>query len=730
VVAYEMLVGRPPFTGRSPTAVLHKQVYEPPPAPAALNPDLPPGLGPVLLEVLAKGRQERFQRAGAFAAELRRALLAESQAREREAQLAALYDRLQAAAAEEDWGELLALGGQIRALDASYRDVPELIERARAQMRRPSRRPVPAWGWWAAAGGAILAVLLGLGVALGPRLFGTGSGPTEALTLEPGITWTRPADGMVMVYVPGGTFQMGSDESDTGVHEDEFPRHSVTLGGFWIDQTEVTNAQYGQCVEAGACQAPTTCDWGEPTYRDASKQDHPVVCVDWFGAAAYCEWVGARLPTEAEWEYAARGLQGFIYPWGDDFECSRGNFDDETELDDYVVPGGEGCDGYERTAPVGSFPTGTSWCNAMDMAGNVWEWVADWYSGYPSEAQTNPVGPTAGGRKVVRGGGWLKDPENVRAANRDRYTPDHRSDDVGFRCVGQPGEVSTAAPTEAPTEPPTEEPTLEPGITGTRSADGMVMVHVPGGTFQMGSDASDTGAYEDEFPQHSVTLDEFWIDQTEVTNAQFAAFLNEQGNQTEGGATWLELESVDCLIEQIDGEYRSKSGYADHPVIEVSWYGAVAYCAWAEARLPTEAEWEYAARGLQGFIYPWGDDFECSRGNFDDETEIDDYVVPGGEGCDGYERTAPVGSFPGGASWCNALDMAGNVHEWVADWYGGYPSEAQTNPVGPTAGDRKVLRGGGWYYDQRYVRAANRKYYAPNGRYGHVGFRCVGQPGE
>jgi serine/threonine-protein kinase len=258
----------------------------------------------------------------------------------------------------------------------------------------------------------------------------------------------------------------------------------------------------------------------------------------------------------------------------------------------------------------------------------------------------------------------------------------------------------------------------------------MVMVHVPGGTFQMGSDESDLDAWDDQFPQHSVTLDGFWIDQTEVTNAQFATFLSNQGNQAEGGLTWLDQEDEDCLIEQSGGEFRPKGGYGDHPVTQVSWHGAEAYCEWVGARLPTEAEWEYAARGSGGLIYPWGDDFDCSRGNFDDETSWDVHVA-GYEGCDGYERTAPVGSFPTGMSWCNALDMAGNVWEWVADWYGGYPSEAQTNPAGPPDGDGKVLRGGGWTGHSLWVRAAYRgRNTAPDPRSFDAGFRCADQPGE
>jgi len=422
VVAYEMLVGRPPFAGRSPTAVLYKHIHEPPPAPTVLNADLPAGLEPILLQALAKERGARFQQAGAFAAELRRTALAERRAREREVELAQLYERLQAAVTEEDWAGVLALGGQICTLVPDYRDVAQLMAQAREQLRRPKRRPVPAGARRAVVGGAILVLLLGLGIPLALGVFrarplptgaptqqptevpaavsGAPAGqptavsaaalatapteppaemptqaPTEELskepTLPPGVTWTRPADGMVMVHVPAGTFQMGSSESDPNAEGDEFPQHSVTLDALWIDRTEVTNAQYRRCVEAGACQAPTKCDWGSPNYGEDKKANHPVLCVDWHGAAAYCEWAGGRLPTEAEWEYAARGPDSFIYPWGNDLP--------DATLLNYAENVGD-------TSQVGSYSDGASWCGALDMAGNLWEWVADWYDIYSSAA--------------------------------------------------------------------------------------------------------------------------------------------------------------------------------------------------------------------------------------------------------------------------------------------------------------------------------------------------------
>ncbi len=243
----------------------------------------------------------------------------------------------------------------------------------------------------------------------------------------------------------------------------------------------------------------------------------------------------------------------------------------------------------------------------------------------------------------------------------------------------------------------------------------------------MGSSADDWLAHSDEFPQHEVYLDAYWIDQTEVTNAMFAAFLNAKGNQSEGGETWLDADGKDVLIEWRDSEWRPKSGFEDHPVIEVTWYGARAYCQWAGARLPTEAEWEKAARGDDSRWYPWGDVFDCSKGNFDDEKILDGYVVPGGEGCDGFYLTAQVKSFAAGASPYAVYDMAGNVWEWVSDWYASdyYENSPQSNPQGPTSGESRVFRGGSWSYSLFYVRSANRGRFSPDVTSPDNGFRCA-----
>jgi serine/threonine-protein kinase len=280
------------------------------------------------------------------------------------------------------------------------------------------------------------------------------------------------------------------------------------------------------------------------------------------------------------------------------------------------------------------------------------------------------------------------------------------------------GDIEANYLTSVADKPP---PGDKAGDTWLRHTDGMVLVYVPDGKFLMGSDESDVYADDDEFPQHLVALDGFWIDRTEVTNAQYAAFLNAKGNQTESGTTWLDLTNQDSMIELEEGVYRPKDGYADHPVNLVSWHGATAYCTWVGGRLPTEAEWEYAARGPGGRLYPWGDDFSCAGGNF-----YDPYT-----GCnDGYEHTAPVGEFAAGVSWCGALDMAGNVWEWANDWRGGYCSEAQLNPVGPPPTGSKVIRGSRCDPKETDGRAAHRGSFEPDKRSVNIGFRCVNLPGE
>jgi serine/threonine-protein kinase len=232
-------------------------------------------------------------------------------------------------------------------------------------------------------------------------------------------------------------------------------------------------------------------------------------------------------------------------------------------------------------------------------------------------------------------------------------------------------------------------------------------------------------------PVHTVALDAFWIDRTEVTNAMFAAFLNEQGNQSEDGVRWLEPGAghggiVYGHIKERDGVFRPEPGYEAYPVVEVSWYGAAAYCAWAGGRLPTEAEWEYAARGPEARAYPWGDAFDGARANYCDTNCT--YRWRDASFDDGFAEWGPVGSYPDGASWRGALDMAGNVWEWVNDRWSEdyYASSPADNPAGPDAGTLRVARGGSWFEESWCLCASCRKALTPSSYRMHwIGVRCV-----
>ncbi|KPL83542.1 hypothetical protein ADN01_08070 [Levilinea saccharolytica] len=238
-----------------------------------------------------------------------------------------------------------------------------------------------------------------------------------------GSTQVSPQDGMLMLYVPAGEFWMGSDKSvDPQANDDELPQHRVYLDAYWIDQTEVTNAMYARCVADGACTPPAeTSSYSRDSYYGSSQFDqYPVIYVDWNQASAYCAWAGRRLPSEAEWEKAARGTDGRIYPWGKQ------------------APNGQllNFNGNEKdTTAVGQYPAGASPYGALDMAGNVWEWVADWYGDYPSGAVSNPTGPGSGEARVFRGGSWGDASYGIRAAYRVRSLPGYRNVNFGFRCA-------------------------------------------------------------------------------------------------------------------------------------------------------------------------------------------------------------------------------------------------------------------------------------------------------
>ena len=267
--------------------------------------------------------------------------------------------------------------------------------------------------------------------------------------------------------------------------------------------------------------------------------------------------------------------------------------------------------------------------------------------------------------------------------------------------------TSTPSPLPLPLTP-TEDVFISP-------LDGMVLRYIPAGTFQMGSQGGDS----DERPVHTVTLAAFWMDQTEVTNAMYATFLNVMGNQTESGVTWLDAADSDVDIHQQGGQWVADTGRESNPVREVSWYGAAAYCTWAGRELPTEAQWEFAARGgLAGTDYPWGHEApSCTLGAQNGAQS--GQCLP--------DDTVPVASFaPNGYG---LFDMAGNVWERVADWYGAayYSSSPVENPAGPASGSDRTLRGGSWHLENP-LRISNRVRYNPGDTDSNIGFRCANSP--
>jgi eukaryotic-like serine/threonine-protein kinase len=288
-----------------------------------------------------------------------------------------------------------------------------------------------------------------------------------------------------------------------------------------------------------------------------------------------------------------------------------------------------------------------------------------------------------------------------------------------------PSPTPSFIPTSVATLPATftPVPTITPILTSTpieivtqiSPKDGMVLVRVGAGEFKMGSaKAEDPQALDEELPQHIVYLDTYWIDQSEVTNSQYAVCV------ADGGACTQPKEKFSLTRSS----YYDDAQYANYPVIFISWGQAAAYCAWAGRRLPTEAEWEKAARGPTGRIYPWGNTFDGTRANYCDVNCNNGWKDPHFD--DGYIDTAPVGDYPDGASVYGAFDMAGNVYEWVADWYEPYSRNKQVNPTGPAAGQEHIIRGGSWGDDSAHIRAAVRSHInTPDYWMNFIGFRCA-----
>lgn len=415
-----------------------------------------------------------------------------------------------------------------------------------------------------------------------------------------------------------------------------------------------------------------------------------------------------RLPTEAEWEKAARGPDGFVYPWGNEWQSGRANTE-ETSI--------KATTAVERFSPAGDSPYGVA-----DMVGNVWEWCQSLRRPYPYQPNDGREDLSAESNRVLRGGSWYIAQDNARCAYRANNTLAFRNNGVGFRVVsasGSPEPTSTTPQTQTQRveiREPAEKPApvnLQTLAAQLQKPTGIRLREIPAGPFWMGSDE-----YDSVKPKHQVTLPAFLIARFPITNVQYSAFVQDKGYDqqklwTPAGWEWRSKNKIAG-----PQSYGGAFDLANHPAVGVSWYEAIAFCRWLSARtgqplrLPTEAEWEKAARGSQGLEYPWGK-WEGDRANTNEA---------------GINATSAVGAFsPAGDSPYDVADMAGNVWEWCQSLLKPYPYKADDREKPDISGYR-VLRGGSWDVNQFYARCACRRDLYPVGRNIDVGFRIVCAP--
>jgi len=425
VVLYELVTGRKPYTADTPMAVVLMQTTEPLPRPRNFVPELPEQVEHVLFKALQKNSADRYQEMGAFSSALAKLIIGQNEVP------APQVKEVTRILTQEETDNFVTVDQGVSP-QLTLNPVAEEMSKRQSKSMQRVKKVFP----FTLGGIVVFVIIIGAISGWFRGKTATTEEATEApirteapattkstTTVEPvaGTEKISDKDDMVMVYVPTGEFTMGSP-SGLG-DDDEHPEHQVFLSGFWIDQTEITNGKYEQCVNEGGCTPPKysksyTRDsyYGNPKYND-----FPVIYVDWNQAESYCQWAGRELPTEAQWEKASRWTVGYKYPWGNRAPTS--------DLANYRYVG--------DTTEVGSYPEGASQYGALDMAGNVWEWVKDWYGeNYYSNQSTwnNPRGPSIGDYRSLRGGSWVVYESGIRSANRGRNFPAFSDDNLGFRC--------------------------------------------------------------------------------------------------------------------------------------------------------------------------------------------------------------------------------------------------------------------------------------------------------
>jgi serine/threonine protein kinase len=413
VILYEMLTNKLPFNADTPHRMMYLHLNQAPPPVFQSRPDLPPAVGQILDQAMSKDPELRFPSAGKLALAFKRAT-SEPLARHT-GPLPPLPVQGQSAASPSSSGVTPPMFPS----PIPERPTPASSPSAARATSAPAERNVPTS---TAGGGA---------VPLAPAAPSSGM---KKYILTPGMRRLDP-HGVPQVWVPSGTFIMGND-ADRDARPDEVPSREVQIThGFWIDQFPVTNAAFQAFIEDGGYQKRqfwSNDGWRWLTvngikdpgnYPTFVSPDQPRVGVSWYEADAYAHWRGCRLPTEAEWEFAARGANGTRFPWGNHWEDGKANVRSK------------------RTTPVNAFADNCTWVKVYDMVGNVWEWCADWYSDtyYQQDvASQDPTGPVEGKGKVLRGGSWRHDVQQARATARRHDAQNSRDDYIGFRVVYVP----------------------------------------------------------------------------------------------------------------------------------------------------------------------------------------------------------------------------------------------------------------------------------------------------
>lgn len=479
---------------------------------------------------------------------------------------------------------------------------------------------------------------------------------------------------------------MGTNSGDS----DEKPVHSVTLSDYYIGETEVTQAlwtavmgtTFRQHAEKISSLLPLSILAYEGIYKEGN--DYPVYWVSWNECMEFVnrlnQMTGKKfaLPTEAQWEFAARGgnkSHGYSYSGSNNIGDVAWYSDNSSNQIHQVA--------MKRANELGIY----------DMSGNVWEWCSDWGGSYSSYSQTDPAGAQTGSLRVNRGGDFKNNARYSRSVSRNGSAPDTKDLKVGLRLVlliKKSKDVETNNVKGVVKGGKDIETFNVKGVT-------FRMRRVEGGTFQMGSN----NGYSDEKPVHSVTLSDYYIGETEVTQALWTAVM---------GTTVRQQRDKADTSRPIKGEGDN------YPIYYVSWSECMEFVSRLSQitgrrfALPTEAQWEYAARGgnkSRAYTYSGSNNIYDVAWHKDNSSKL----------------THPVGTKM--ANELGIYDMSGNVFEWCQDWYGTYSSSSQTDPAGASSGSNRVNRGGSWINDTSYCRSANRRYSSPGNRTGNLGLRLV-----